>query len=91
MEKRLGVTEARDQLSDIVAQVQYKGNAYILSRHGKPAAALVPIEVYESWRQQRRFLFDTVRKIQQANPEIDPEKVWQDVLQSQRATRTAQK
>lgn len=90
MEKRLGVTEARDQLSDIVDQVQHKGDAYILSRHGKPAAAVVPIEVYENWRQQRRILFDTVRKIQQANGEIDPEQVLQDVLQAQHATRTAQ-
>jgi len=91
VEKRLGVTEARDQLSDIVDQVQHKGDAYILSRHGKPAAAVVPIEVYENWRHQRRILFDTVRKIQQANVDIDPEQVFQDVLQAQSATRTAQK
>ena len=39
MERKLGVTEAREQLGNIVDQVQYQGDTYILSRRGKPAAA----------------------------------------------------
>jgi prevent-host-death family protein len=89
MEKKLGVTEAREKLSELVDQVLYQGDAYIISRHGKPAAAVVPIEVYESWKGQRKAFFTAIRKIQKANTEVDPEQVWQDVLQAQQALRQA--
>ncbi len=65
MEKTLGVTEARKELSSIVEQVQYRGDSYVISRYGKPAAAVVPIEVYESWQSQREEFFDLVRSLQQ--------------------------
>ena len=71
MEKELGVTEARAKLRTIVEQVQ-RGDAYIISRHGQPAAAIVPIEVYEQWKRQRSELFAFIRQVQQrANLEPD--------------------
>lgn len=89
MEKELGITEAREKLSDLVEQVQYQGEAYIISRHGKPAAAVVPIEVYENWKRQREMFFDAIRELQEANKEVDPEQVWEDVLQAQHALRSS--
>jgi prevent-host-death family protein len=41
----LGVAEARAQLSDIVAQAVHRGTVTVIERYGKPAAAVVPIEV----------------------------------------------
>jgi prevent-host-death family protein len=64
MEKVLGVTEARKKFSNIVEQVQYQGDTYLISRYGKPAAAVVPIEVYENWQRQREEFFDLIRKLQ---------------------------
>lgn len=64
MEKELGLTKAREKLSDLVDRVQYNGDTYVISRHGKPAAAVVPMEVYESWKRQREELFDTIRQMQ---------------------------
>lgn len=52
MAKQKGVTEARSEFRTIVDEVQHKGETYVIHRHGKPAAALIPIEVYESWKQQ---------------------------------------
>jgi prevent-host-death family protein len=89
MEKELGITEAREKLSDLVEQVQYQGEAYIISRHGKPAAAVVPIEVYENWKRQREMFFDAIRELQGANQDVDPEQVWEDVLQAQYALRSS--
>jgi prevent-host-death family protein len=89
MEKELGITKAREQFSDVVAQVQYQGDSYIISRHGEPAVAVVPIEVYRSWKQQRQALFDSIREIQEANRDADPEQVMQDVLQAQQAVRAS--
>lgn len=72
MEKQLGVTKARQEFSTIVEQVQHRGDTYIISRHGKPAAAVVPVQVYELWRRQRAEFFDLIREMQQ-EADLDPE------------------
>ena len=89
MERVLGITEARQEFSNVVERVQYQGDSYIISRHGKAAAAVVPVEVYESWKRQRKELFDAIRKIQEANRGTDPDEVMQDVLQAQQAVRSS--
>lgn len=87
METVLGVTEARDKLSEIVESVQYQNDAYIISRHGRPAAAVVPIEVYESWKRRRKELFAVMKQFQEASGEADPDEVMKDVLEAQQAVR----
>lgn len=72
MEKQLGVTKARQEFSTIVEQVQHRGDTYIISRHGKPAAAVVPVQVYELWRRQRAEFFDLIREMQH-EADLDPE------------------
>ena len=88
MDRILGITRAREEFSNIIGQVQYQGDSYIISRHGKPAAAVVPIEVYENWKRQRETFFDAIRGIQEANKDADPDQVMQDVLQAQQAVRS---
>jgi prevent-host-death family protein len=88
MEKSIGITKARDEFRRIVDGVQHQGEKYVINRHGKPAVAIVPIEVYENWKQQRKRLLDLIEEVQASNPEADPEQVMQDVLVAQQATRT---
>ncbi|MBS1249972.1 MAG: hypothetical protein MAG431_01561 [Chloroflexi bacterium] len=64
MEKGLGVTQARKNFSDLIEKVYYQGDSYIISRHGKPAAAVVPVQVYENWKQQREEFFTLLRELQ---------------------------
>lgn len=52
-------------LGALVEQVQYQGDAFVIHRHGKPAAAMVPIPVYEAWKRQRQEFFDQIRELQQ--------------------------
>jgi prevent-host-death family protein len=87
LETELGLTKAREQLSTIVESVQYQGDAYIISRHGKPAAALVPIQVYEKWKQQRLDFFNLIREFQESSGENDPEEIMREVLEAQQAVR----
>jgi len=72
MRQAMGVTEARKEISTIIEQVQYRGDSYIINRYGKPAAAVVPIEVYESWQRQREEFFDLIRDLQAA-ADLSPE------------------
>jgi prevent-host-death family protein len=68
MEKKVSITRAREKFSDLVEGVQHQGDAYIISRHGRPAAAMVPVEVYERWKRERQAFFDLIRQGQdQAN------------------------
>ena len=87
MEKQVGVTQAREKLRLILDEVQYRGDKYVINRHGEPAVAVVPIEVYENWKKQRQRLFDLVRDVQAANEAADPDEVLQDVLDAQQAIR----
>jgi prevent-host-death family protein len=41
---RIPVTTARLQIADLVSRVQYTGERIILTKHGKPAAMLVPVD-----------------------------------------------
>lgn len=88
MEKSIGVTKARDQFRSIVDEVQYRGDKYVVNRHGKPAVAVVPIEIYENWKKQRRRLLELINEVQAANPDADPEEVMQDILEAQHAARS---
>ena len=87
MERQVGISEARKQLAQMVDQVKYKGENYIIIKHGQPAAAVVPMEVYRQWKREREELFDVIRGIQATNADADPDQVMQAVLKAQQAVR----
>ncbi|HTX80452.1 MAG TPA: type II toxin-antitoxin system Phd/YefM family antitoxin [Longilinea sp.] len=72
MEKEIGVTKAREQFGELVEQVQYKGDSIIINRNGKPAAAIVPIDIYQNWKKERKNFFNQIRKMQ-ANAGLKPD------------------
>ncbi len=53
MAKRISAAQAKAHLSDLMAQVGYGGEHYVIERRGKPLAALVSIADLE-WLQQGR-------------------------------------
>jgi prevent-host-death family protein len=48
MTREVPVTQARADLAELVSRVGYSGERILLTRHGKPLAALVPIEDLEA-------------------------------------------
>lgn len=42
--KRIGLKEARFTLADIVMRARYKGESFLISKHGEPLALLIPID-----------------------------------------------
>jgi prevent-host-death family protein len=57
MENLIPAFEARRQFGKLLQNVAAKGDTYVVERHGEPVAAVVPIEVYEQWKQQRSEFF----------------------------------
>jgi prevent-host-death family protein len=53
--QRRGAEEARAQFSDLLSAAEH-GQCTIITRHGKPVGALVPIETYESVSRQQSLL-----------------------------------
>jgi prevent-host-death family protein len=49
---RKGAEEARNQLPDLLEAAE-KGQSTIITRHGRPVAALVPLEAYSSAVRQQ--------------------------------------
>jgi prevent-host-death family protein len=52
---RKGAEEARNQLPDLLAAAE-QGRSTIISRHGRPVAALVPIDAYRPSDRQEPLL-----------------------------------
>lgn len=86
MERELNVTKAREELSNIVDRVQFQGDTYVISRNGKPAVAVVPLNVYENWRRQRQEFFDLVKTIS-SRSNLDADQAMELALEAQRAVR----
>ena len=53
--RRKGAEEARNQLPDLLAAAE-NGQSTIITRHGRPIAALVPIDAYDSVVRQQSLL-----------------------------------
>jgi prevent-host-death family protein len=53
--QRKGAEEARNELPDLLAAAE-KGRVTIITRHGRPVAALVPIDSYEAAVRQPPLL-----------------------------------
>lgn len=51
MTREIPVTQARDELAELLNQVAYAHERIILTRHGKPVAGLVPPEDL-AWLEQ---------------------------------------
>ena len=88
MEKIIKSSVLRSQLSPILDEVQFNRDNYIIERNGRPAAVIVPLDIYENWKQNRQRFFDTIRQVQQANQDADADEVMELVLQAQQAVRS---
>lgn len=90
MEKTINVTQAREELRTIVDDVQFRGDKYVINRHGKPAAAVVPMHIYEKLKENRDELIAIMERVHAQNPDVDPDEVMRDVLEAQQAVRAQQ-
>lgn len=52
MERSVGMVEAKSKLAELVGQVKYGGQRYVLERRGQPMAVLISVEEYERLRME---------------------------------------
>lgn len=90
MEKALGITEARKEFSRIVDEVRTRRQSYLILKNGEPAAAVVPVSVYERYERERQEMFDLIRSVQERNRDMDPDEAMELALEAQQAVRKAE-
>lgn len=71
MERVLGVTEVRSRFGEIVDRVQYQGDTVVLEKNGRPAAALIPIALFEKLLKKREAAYAVVDDVQVQNEPLD--------------------
>jgi prevent-host-death family protein len=52
--RRTSLADAKAHLSALVDRAEHHGDRIVILRHGKPAAAIVPVEVAQPKRRRRK-------------------------------------
>jgi prevent-host-death family protein len=86
--RRVSAKEARSNFSDLLGSVHYGGDPVIVEKKGRPFAVLISPEDFERFQMiAKEQFFETVREIQQANKDADPQEVLRDVTEAVEAVR----
>ncbi|MSQ15634.1 MAG: type II toxin-antitoxin system Phd/YefM family antitoxin [Dehalococcoidia bacterium] len=85
MEKMIAAFEARRTFGKILQQV-LQGERFVVERNGEAVAAVVPIEVYEQWKQSRNAFFAKIRAAaKEADlPEVEADRLAEEAIQAVR-------
>jgi len=87
MRKTVSAVRARGNLGQILEEVYYRGDQYIIERSGRAMAAVVPVEQYEQWRAERDAFFKLIDEIRSRNKNVKPEQIERDIAAAVRAVR----
>lgn len=89
MVERVGSREMRNRLADMLGRVRYSGEMFIVERSGKPMAAMIPVELFEQFIQEREMRFQVLDRIRTRIPDVPGEAVIEDVADALAAVRVA--
>jgi prevent-host-death family protein len=86
--KKVTAVKARKNLGQLLEEVYYRGDQYIIERAGKPMAAIVPVWYLEEWLKRRERFFDMVDEVRQGQEGISPEAIERDIQDAINTIRT---
>jgi prevent-host-death family protein len=87
MEKTISALDARKRLGQLLEEVFYQGNQFIVERAGKPMAVVIPISQYQQWKERRERFFAMVDSARAQNEDLSPEEIAADVEGAVQAAR----
>lgn len=65
MLKRVSAVKARQNLGQIMNEVFFKDNQYLIERDGKPLVAVVPTWKLQQWEEKKKKFFYNAEKIRE--------------------------
>lgn len=87
MVKKINALKARKNLGQLLEEVYYKDNQYVIERAGRVMAAVVPVWQLEGWHKRRERLFGMVEEVWKKNKKEKPEVIEREVQEAVRAVR----
>lgn len=72
MIRRSTAVAARQNFGDLLNHVQYRSDSVLITKDGRPVAALVDVELFERIRRMREDFLSLTDRIGQSYVEIDP-------------------
>ena len=87
MTKTVNALKARKNLGQLLEEVYYRGDQYVIERAGRPMAAVVPVWQLEEWQERRDRFFGMVEELRRKNKAVKPEVIEREVEESIRAVR----
>ena len=63
MFKKVSAMKARQNLGQVLNEVALRGDDYIVERAGKPIAAIISLEKYQSLREERDSALQAIEEI----------------------------
>lgn len=81
--------EARRGFGRVLDTVGFRGDTVVVEKNGQRLAAIVPIEIFDKWEEQRRAFFEQMRGIsEQVNmPEDEAMQLANQAVQAIRAEK----
>ena len=85
--KKVNALKARQHLGQLLEEVYYRGDHYIIERAGKPMAAVVPVWQFEEWQQRREQFFAMIDAVHARNADVPSEVIEQEIGEAVQAVR----
>lgn len=67
MERTVTIEDARKKLGDLVEGARLRGDQYIISKKGKPADAIVPLEIVKKHKEAKKALLMLIEEVHEKN------------------------
>ena len=82
MAKRISARDARAQFSEILGSVRFGKETVIVEKQGKHVVAIIDIDLYERWQEEREARFKVLDEIRSKSRGKTPEEVEKDVAEA---------
>jgi prevent-host-death family protein len=73
---------ARQNFGDLLNQVQYRSDSVLITKDGKPVAALVDVEMFERIRRMREDFLSLTDRIGQSYAGVDPRTAEREIAEA---------
>ena len=87
MVKKINALKARQNLGQLVEEVYYKGDQFIIERAGRPMAAVVPLWQLEDRTKRRQRIWGKVQKAWKSTARAKPALIEREVERAVGAVR----
>jgi len=87
MVKKMNALSAQKNLGQLLDEVYFKGDQYVIERAGRPMAAVVPLWQLEDRRKRKERFFGMVKEVRQRNKKEKAEVIAGEVEEAVKAVR----